>query len=339
VKAILQFFAGALLLLVGLNVLSQWPAESHAEIDAMTETIGRMQGHRAVSLGGSSAVAIDFRALCIEGVPFYHNAQDLFEIATLGNLILDRPRPPKYWFVETLPTAQLVDNGSQGAEYFQVRRDVYRAAFALGDHRLIAGDWRQAFVAAAAPSLGSTAWHAQFQRLWRWLGVASAAQPTETEYARLKMTADQENRRAPGDANDRRSALYRMRYYDPDIGTRAEATLQQLNARIRASGGVMIVVVPPSPDATRAATIARMPNEVAQFDHMLRRLQRQGAVVADHWADPLARQIGLFRDPTHLNGWGVSRFSRQLGTELRKKGILPATANCDAKATPPQELP
>ncbi|MBV9884818.1 MAG: hypothetical protein JO276_17550 [Sphingomonadaceae bacterium] len=329
-KAILTFFALGLLLLALLNWINQLPAESHAEVDEITGTLARVPGHQAVLLGGSSAYAIDFRALCVDGVPFYHGAQDLFEVAALGDLILDRPNPPRYWFVEASPTSQLVDNGSQAAEVTRPRRNLYRAMFALGEHRLIGGDWRQAFIAFAAPSLGSAAWSPYFGRAKRLLGMGGRSE-TELEVTGLRLSAAASAANAAEEASERRQALRAMLYYDPDIAARAEAALQALNARIRAQGGVMILVVPPNPEATRTATLAQMPREVAEFGQILRRLANRGAVIANYWSLPLSGHAELFRDPMHLNRWGAPLFSRQMGADLRAHHVLPpAPPGCSA---------
>jgi hypothetical protein len=326
-RSALKFFALGLLLLVLLNWLSQLPPEARAEVEEIEARLAQIPGHRAVLLGGSSAVAVDFPSLCLDGIPFQHDVQDLFEVAALGGLILERPNPPRYWFVEALPTAQLVDNGSRAAETIRPRRNLYRAMFALGDYRLIAGDWRQAFIAFAAPSLGSGAWSAHFERGARLLGLSVSAAPGAGAPA-LPHSAAEFAANAPAEALERKQVLRRMDYYDPDIGARAERALQDLNARIRARGGVMILVVPPMPQAASRATLAALPREVAQFAAMLRRLAARGAFIADDWTGPLAARPELFRDAMHLNPAGAAIFSRRLGANLRARNILPPAPAC-----------
>lgn len=322
---LLQFFGLGFVLLMLLNAVS-WLVDDGGEQGRLRAVLAEVQGRDAVTLGGSVGTAIRYPQMCLDGSDYYWNGQDLFEVAAVAGLILDGPAPPKYWFVVAAPTAQAYDNGAAASERGGRRREFHRLLFRHGRFGMIGGDWRQVLVTALTPALGYDAWGGRLHNLLHQAGLASAPQPTVDEAARDRLTVDPARAAVEADDYTTRQAahLERMAYYDGSIARRSEAALVGLNRRIRAEGGVMILIVPPMTEAVRTSTAQRLGPEVRDFERMLGRLAGAGVVVPDHWRDPaFGRRYDLFADNQHLNGAGAEAFSTRLGGELRNRGVLP----------------
>ena len=270
--------------------------------------------------------------MCLDGADYHWNSQDLFEVAAVADLILDEPAPPKYWIVVAAPTAQSYDNGAPASERGGRRREFHRLLFRHGRVGMVGGDWRQVLITALTPALGYDAWTGRFQVLRHRMGLAEAP-PLPTDWAaRDLLTLDPARAAAEAETLTERQAahLERMAYYDGSIPRRAEAALQRMHRRIKASGGTLVLVMPPMTEAVRNQTERDMGRRVREFEAMTARLAADGAVVSDHWRNPaFARSYDLFADNQHLNGAGATAFSRLLARELRDRGVLPAVAcNC-----------
>lgn len=319
-QRILLFFGVGFVLLLGLNGLSQL-SDGPGQLAAMRSGLDRLQGREAVSLGGSIGRAISFPDMCLNGEPYYWNNQDLFEVAALADLILDRPSPPRYWFVVAAPTSEFYDNGAQGSQFAAVRREVHQLMFRHGRFGMIGGDWRQQLVAALTPALGYRDWMARRNAAFRTLGIGAAPPPVRKTVVLDPALAEPQ---AADLARQWRERLERIAYYDSTTPARSTRVLLRMNRRIRAAGGVMILVVPPMTGPMRTASARRLGPQVRAFDRLLERLEADGVVVSRRWADPaFARRYDLYSDSMHLNRTGAARFSRSLAAELRLRRALP----------------
>lgn len=328
---LLQFFGLGFLLLMGLNGLS-WLGDDPSEQRQMRAALPAIQGRDAVTLGGSVGVGVRYPQMCVDGADYYWNGQDLFEVVAVADLILDGPSPPRYWIVVAAPTAQSYDNGASGSERGARRREFHRLLFRHGRFGMIGGDWRQVLVTALTPALGYDAWGGRLHLLLHRMGLTAAPAAANGLAARDLIALDPSA--AAGEAEvfvDRQSAhIERMTYYDGTIARRSEAALSAMHRRIRASGGTLILVVPPMTEAVRTPTDRMLGRQVREFDAMTRRLAAEGVVVFDHWRDPaFGRRYDLFADNQHLNGAGAEAFSRSLAADMRSRGILPAST-CSA---------
>ncbi|HEY0599532.1 hypothetical protein [Brevundimonas sp.] len=327
---LLQFFGLGFLLLMALNGLS-WLVDDTGEQRQMLDALPAIQGRDAVTLGGSVGVAVRYPQMCVDGADYYWNGQDLFEVGAIADLILDGPSPPRYWIVVAAPTAQSYDNGAAASERGGRRREFHRLLFRHGRFGTVGGDWRQVLVTALTPALGYDAWGGRLQVLRHQLGLAPPPPPPTDWAARDRYTLDPVLAAADAEASAQRQAehLERIDYYDGSIARRSEETLRRMNRRVRASGGVMILVVPPMTEAVRASTERKLGGRVRQFEAMAARLATEGVVVSDHWRDPaFGPRHDLFADNQHLNGPGAQAFSRLLAAELRSRGVLPPST-CD----------
>ncbi len=328
---LVQFFGLGFLLLMALNGLS-WLIDDTGEQRQMQSALSVIQGHDAVTLGGSVGVGVRYPHMCVDGADYYWNGQDLFEVEALIDLILDGPSPPRHWFVVAAPTAQSIDNGAAASDRGSRRREVHRLLFRHGRFGMIGGDWRQVLVTAVTPALGYEAWGSRFRaQLLRIRLAAGPAHPIDLT-ARDLITLDPAVAAADAEAFTARRAahLERLEYYDGSIPRRSEQALLRSHRRIQARGGTMILVVPPMTEAVRTVTERDLGQQVREFEAMVRRLAAQGVVVSDHWRDPaFGRSYDLFADNQHLNDTGAEAFSRSLAMDLRSRGVLPE-ATCGA---------
>lgn len=327
---LLQFFGLGFLLLMAVNGLS-WLIDDTGEQRQMRAALPAIQKHDAVTLGGSVGVGVRYPHMCVEGADYYWNGQDLFEVAAVADLILDGPSPPRYWIVVAAPTAQSYDNGAAASERGGRRREFHRLLFRHGRFGMIGGDWRQVLVTALAPALGYDAWGGRFHRLRHRMGLAAAPPPPTDWAARDRVMLDGAVAMSEAEAFTARQSehLERIAYYDRSVPRRSEQALVRMHRRIQASGGTMILVVPPMTEAVRVHTERVLGEQVRGFEAMTGRLAADGVIVSDHWRDPaFRRRYDLFADNQHLNGAGAEAFSRSLAVALRDRGVLPAAA-CD----------
>jgi hypothetical protein len=336
VRRLIQFFALGFALLMALNALG-WALGDRSEVADMERALQATDGREAVSLGGSIGRGVDFQALCLDGSDFYWNGQDLFEAAALATLILEQPKPPRYWFVVAAPSAQSYDNAGTASPRAARRRDVHRLMFRHGHFGMIGGDWRQLIVTALTPALGYDAWGERFHHLMARAGVLPPLPPGPGRGFNGDATLDPAT--APADAAEfsaeQARNLARVAYYDLTIPHRSTQALLDLNRRIRAAGGVMILVTPPMPATIRESTRRHSPEQIEGFERMSARLAQDGVVVANHWAVPeFAEAWNLFKDNQHLNDAGARLYSVQLAMALRNKGVL-SSGSCRAIDTPP----
>lgn len=324
-----QFFGLGLLLLMALNGLS-WVLDDGSWDQSMRARLSAIQGHEAVTLGGSVGVGVRYPHMCVDGADYYWSNQDLFEVTAVADLILEGPSPPRYWFVVAAPTAQAYDNGASASELGAHRRQIHRLMFRHGRFDMVGGDWRQVLVTALTPALGYDAWGSRFHLLLRRILLTPSPTPDPSIYRAERDLIKLDPAVAASEAEafmEGRSAHFdRMAYYDASISRRSEAALLSMHRRIRARGGTMILVVPPMTEAVRTPTERLLRRQVREFEAMTRRLGAQGVVVSDHWRDPaFGQRYDLFADIIHLNGAGAEAFSRSLASQLRSQGVLPAT--------------
>ncbi|MCS6622567.1 hypothetical protein N0B44_06575 [Roseibacterium beibuensis] len=322
-----QFLGLGFVLLMMLNGLS-WLIDDGGQQRRMQAALRDVEGRDAVTLGGSVGIGLRYPQMCVDGADFYWDGQDLFEVAAVADLILDRPNPPRLWIVVAAPTAQSYDNGASASERGARRREFHRLLFRHGRFGTIGGDWRQVLVTALTPALGYDAWAARFHTILNRVGLAAPA-PQPDEAARDRRMLEPAAAAASAEAfiEQQSAHLERMAYYDGSIPRRAEQALVRMNQRIASSGGTMILVTPPMTEAVRAETEREMGEQVRGFDAMLGRLAADGVAVSNHWRDPaFGRRYDLFADNQHLNGAGAKEFSRVFVRELRDRGVLPAVA-------------
>jgi hypothetical protein len=330
-RPIIVFFVLGFALLFGLSSIGR-ALDDQSEFADMKAGLARVEGHEAVSLGGSVARAIDFSALCLDGTEYYWNSQDTFEVAGVVDLMLSRPSPPRLWFLVLAPTAQAYNNGAAASRSVQHRRNVHQLMLDSGHLNPIDGDWRQAVVTAVTPALGYEAWGQRLRVALYRLGLAREPVRPVPWNVRPDTGLDPEQAAvdAVTSAMDQADYLDSIAYRDGDVAERSSRALHRINRRIRARGGTLFIIVPPMTEPIRTQTSARVGPEVDTFDRLLDSLAGEGVVVSRHWDDPdWAGRFDLFFDITHLNRAGAARFSRQLAAELRDAGALPA-AECPA---------
>lgn len=339
-RRLIQFFALGFVLLMGLNALG-WSLGDRSEVADMEQALQEMDGREAVSLGGSIGRGVDFPGLCLDGTDFYWNGQDLFEAAAMATLMLEQPDPPRYWFVVAAPSAQSYDNGGPASERAGRRRDVYRLMFRHGRFGMIGGDWRQLAVTALTPALGYDAWGERFHQLAAWAGVKAPLPRAPDRRFDGDGTLDPATAAADAEAfsADQAGNLSRVAYYDSSIPRRSTETLLELNRRVQAADGIMILVTPPMPSTIRESTRRVSPGQIEGFERMSARLARDGVVIANHWEAPeFSEAWDLFKDNQHLNNAGARLFSGHLSMTLRNSGVLPP-APCHARDMTPVPVP
>tara|TARA_R110000782_G_scaffold9706_5_gene31042 strand:+ start:250 stop:1110 length:861 start_codon:yes stop_codon:yes gene_type:complete len=264
--------------------------------------------------------------MCLDGADFFWNGQDLFEAAALAELILEQPRPPRYWIIVAAPSAQSYDNGGVASPRAGRRREIHRLMFRQGHYGMIGGDWRQLIVTAVTPALGYDAWGERFHQLLARTGVVPERPARVGQRANMEVTLD------PLTAADKAEAftgtqaenLARTAYYDPTVARRSTRAMLALNRHIQDAGGVMILVTPPMTLPVRQSTLRALPDQVVEFEAMQAQLIHEGAVVSNHWDDAAYGEAwSLYTDNQHLNGAGADQFSVHLAQALRAKGVLP----------------
>lgn len=308
-RRIVAFIVLGLALLAMLNLVNRASEGRQATARVMAAAFARTPGSEAVAFGGKE---LDLEAMCLDGQRFSQTA-DLFEIAAIGRAILERPDPPRLWFVQLAPSTQSVSNGGRASETGAQRRETYRLLHGVGDWRLIDGDWRQAVLAETAP-LGPEAWAGQLRALGLLPGEAGPPpDPDAVGFVDEAASA----RRARRDVMLRRERVDRTAYYDPGVGSRSMRALRGLNRGIQAHGGVLVLHLPPVTPAVRREMLRLMPDAVGELQEGLRVLEREGAVVEDRWADAdFWGRPGLSVDGVHLTRTGAALYSQQLGAGL-----------------------
>ncbi|MBO9500679.1 hypothetical protein [Brevundimonas sp. A19_0] len=321
-RRLILFVALAALLLAGLNLASR-QFEDRRYLDPMNDLLAATSGRDAIIVGSSVGGAIRFDALCTDGADFFFVLQDLFETRAMVDLVLDRPDPPRHWFLALSPGAVFYDNSISASGRTHNRRLTYRFLFENGQNDMIGGDWRQYAVTRISPALGYDDWRRRFQNVLVRVGLRPEAKPVGSLIWRLDGTlgADDELALADREAAARLEDIRSIRFYDPSVPERAGRAIADINARIRASGGQLYIVVPPASPEFQRRTREGLAEELDGLWRSLDEVEDQGAVVVNAWRDPArVYPSRLFVDPNHMNPEGARIFSADLAAVLRARG-------------------
>lgn len=302
------------------------------DLDQRIVAFGEVNGREAVSLGSSVGHAVRFSSMCVDGQEFVATGQDVFEMAAFADVWLERPDPPKLWFVALTPLSHLQDNGAP-AEYTTDwrRKRAYRLLWRAGRHSLIDNDWRSVVTSIGAPPLGWTEWRPRLERMADLVSGRETLSPKRFEpwSDNRTITADEDRKSAVQWAATQADRINAVRYYEPDLAERSKAELRRMNRKIQNNGGTMIVVTPPMTDKLTKQTQANLGWDVREFDEIIAALDDEGAVVLRYWdSKEYGKRLDLFRDNAHLNAAGTAQFSQQIGSELRTIGII-APSQCN----------
>jgi len=324
-RSIILFAFSAAVILVTLKLIGM-ATEPPGDLEQRMVKFDQISGREAVSLGSSVGHAIRFGPMCIDGTEYTASEQDIFEIGAFADAMLSLPEPPRLWLVGVAPPSQSQDNGSR-AEYRTDwrRKQAYRILWARDHRALIDNDWRGLVSAFVAPPLGWNQWRPRIdQMIDGAVGRKTRPMAQFQPWADERIIDDEEDRAtAIAFAENQASRLIAARYYDSAIAERSQSILSDMNKKIRAQGGSMVIVVPPMTKRVNEQAKRLFASDIKQFRQMLAGLEREGVAIFWHWDDPeYYRNLTLFRDNVHLNKPGVIRFSRDIGEQLRAAGLV-----------------
>lgn len=315
------FLALAAVLLVSLNLLSH-RFDDRRHLDPMNDLLNGTSGRQAIIVGSSVGGALRFDTLCLEGADFFFVLQDVFETRAMVEMVLDRPDPPRIWFLTLSPGSLFYDNAIPASGRTRNRRLTYRFLFENGRHGFIGGDWRQYGVARVSPALGYDDWRRRFQTMLSAAGLRPPAPPVETMIWRLDgmLDAAREPALVEQEASARLADIRTIAFYDPAVEKRAIRAVAEINALVRAAGGQLYVVVPPASPEMQRRTREGLGDQLDALWKSLDRIEGEGAVVINAWRDPARPYPAeLFVDPNHMNPRGAEVFSRDVGDALRAR--------------------
>lgn len=321
----LLFALFGLAVLGALNLAGRIAVDGPTMSQEMHATYEQVAGKDAVSLGGSVGTAVDFGAMCVSGTRFFNNGQDLFEARALVDLILSQPDHPELFFIVLSPGSIGHDNGLPVQAGTYRRRATYRVLQGEGRWDLIEGDWRQAFLAQAMPSIGQQLRDPWLGALLRHAGRVPA--PVDPQIAADTASVDpaQAGELARIQAAEWRTLAEDTAYFDPNIERRTRAALVEMAQAVRRADARLIVVIPPYIAPLTEELHRSNRAMMADFAATVEAAEAAGATVLSSWGDEaLSPNYALFRDAIHLNAPGAAVFSRRLARELEKRRIIPA---------------
>lgn len=278
----------------------------------------------AVVSGASVARHIELDALCLEGVNLWEPRQDIFEIAAFERNRAGHDRVPPLWIVGYVPGFTTVDKGADAARGGDRRTIAYRTLQAVGDHRLIGNDWQGAVRSLATPVLGYREWIARV-RGGDGFGMLKPAGDTPVRDAAAAQV------QARKWAEETRAEQQKVRFHDDTIAVRASVSLQILNSDLLKRGSRLVLVEMPVTPEVAIQNFGLTETQHSSEQQILRNLEATGVEVvraADLPDQPLSR----FRDFLHLSESGGKAFSRELGEELARRGLIQKPACAAAQA-------
>ena len=270
-----------------------------------------------VVTGASIARHIELGALCLEGKNLWEPRQDIFEIVAFQRHLEDRGIVPSLWIIGYIPGFTTIDKGADAARRADRRTVAYRTLQGAGDYRLIGGDWQGALRSIATPVLGYPEWRIRVK-------AASAGRPFDTEQSASDV-AELDSERLRQQSRRWRDIAFaeqeRLKFHDDGIARRAIDAIASLNVSLRRQGSQLVLVEMPVTAELEAYGYGVTPEVVAREERLFEWLEAQGAAIvrlSDLPDQPRAR----FRDFMHLTrsaGWA---FSRELGEELKGRGLI-----------------
>lgn len=304
------------------NIVARMPINGPKPAQSMAIAYRNVPGRDAVSLGGSSARALDFEAMCIDGSRFFHSSQDAFEIEALVQLILSNERAPKYFFLVIAPETLHHDNASVAFSTSSRRRYTYQFLHSIGQWGLIDDDWRYAALSEAVPDYGD-----QFRfDLQEGLKIAFTGQTPrnfQAEDDKQAVTAEENTRMARQSATEWKELARKQAYFAPETLENAASAITRSVKRVQDADKQVIIVPPPYMLQLQLLMRSDVSAAAIRYERLMRETEALGAVVLD-LRDLAATHLGpeYFRDAAHLNSIGSWLFSKKAGQELRHRGVI-----------------
>ena len=291
------------------------------DLQESLDAFEQARGSKTVLMGASAGSGVDLNIIGFSGAEIWGGGEDIFETVGQARALLASDHEIETWILVLLPPAQALDNGQAGACCNHRRRERYRLLRANNDFSLINGDWQTA-VASLVPA-GLDDWSPMLDHLGLIEGKALSRQIA------LELSRRQSLAQMPSEASLLREIVTKqdeievLEYRNPDISGQATAALLSLQRAIASDGGSLIVIVSPVVAPLPHLMRQRMPESLQQFDAMLAALERNGALVINHWESwPGASDHRFFRDSVHLNGEGRTMYSRHLRSDLARNGAI-----------------
>lgn len=311
------------LLVAALNVAARVLEGPHF-LDDLKEPLQEVSDPQVAVLGASIAFHLYPGAMCLDGVSLASAGQDIFESEALLSHLADRGELPEVVILGRISGSYEMDNGLLSASRNHRRVATYRALHSLGDYRIIEDDWRSAIRSFLLPALGVREWTARIRMTRRRLARGVDREPDEALSTQVMSSTEQDERESRAFIATSRNELRNMQREDQTIPRRSLQAMLRMNALLEANGSRLVVVRPPlSPYMTQVAAFSQE-ETAARGRQIDDRLEAEGALlVNDDSGTAFSRDLTNFRDPTHLNLFSGTRYSRDLAQRLADAGIIP----------------
>lgn len=316
------FGAFVVLLIAALNVAARL-TDSPERVDAMRAKLESTPGRHMAVLGPSVGKAIFPEAMCVDGVNLAEHGLDVFEQRAIARAVVERGNVPRLWLMAVMPGVTLADNGSPAARRGEQRQLVYRVLHAIGDWRLIDGDWKTAARVEVFPALGYLDWKARANEVRRRMTGRRTVRSEPRYTSKRIASAGHDSRQAEIWARGRYDEFERVNYHDGQVRERAVASLLATARMIERGGGRMVLVYVPVSPAMQHEMRTTIANHGNAKRLMIAEARRAGLTVIDDTAHlRISGDLANFRDPIHLNYRGGLAYSRDLAERLARMGII-----------------
>lgn len=306
----------ATVLLAGLGVAAR-QLEGEDFIGTRVANLQGIRSGQAVVSGASISRHIELSSLCLDGANLWEPRQDIFEIAAFQRHLESRGVVPSLWIMGYFPGLTTVDKGADGARHSDRRAIVYRTLQGSGDYRLIGGDWQGALRSIVAPALGYDDWRNRFNAAVQGRPFGARQPAPDTPQLDPEVRESQARQWAETAAAERS----RVQFHDDGIAARAAAEFLEMNRALQAQDVPLVIVeMPVSPEMKRYR-YGVSEADIAREELLLERLEEQGATYI-RLSDLPPQPVGRLRDFMHMTQSGGRQFSRELGEELARRGII-----------------
>lgn len=282
-----------------------------------------------VSIGNSTASAIDFSELCKGGRDFHYPGNDLFGSEAILSLLLDRYPSLKTVYLSINRFSLTQDNGAKGSEGIVSRKQVYRLLSDYGKKNLIGGDWQNALIGWYMPIVRDDRWKFPIALVLSNIVDLNIPRTSEDRWRQYqdKLLAEEIKdwdgikRTLTIRANLTSKIIKRNRYYDPTIQYRCADVLLRIQKKLKNRQIEFIVFSPPIPELISSYLKIEDPSYKQFYKSTLNMLRDNGTLVLEYDNDPrYYKKYELFKDAWHLNDKGRKYFTKQLKNDLREKG-------------------